>query len=85
MWDVFGEIKRKSLPEIAKVVGLDNEQALHHFLTDSGWDIKLLVERRLALTLSMLKGKSLILVIDETGDKKKGDSTVQVRDNILEI
>ena len=28
-------IKRKTLPEIAKVVGLDQEQALHHFLTKS--------------------------------------------------
>jgi SRSO17 transposase len=72
---MISEIKRKSLPEIAKVVGLDNEQPLHHFLTDSPWDIKLLVQRRLSLTVSMLKGESFILVIDETGDKKKGNST----------
>ena len=44
-------------------------------LTDSPWDIKVLVERRLSLTLSILKGQSFILVIDETGDKKKGDTT----------
>nr|WP_225912895.1 IS701 family transposase [Nostoc flagelliforme] len=72
---MISQIKRKSLPEIAKVVGLNNEQPLHHFLTDSPWDIKSLVERRLSLTLSMLKGESFILVIDETGDKKKGNST----------
>ncbi|MEJ6487651.1 IS701 family transposase, partial [Nostoc punctiforme UO1] len=29
------ELKRKSLPEIAKIVGLDNHQGLHHFLTTS--------------------------------------------------
>ncbi|WP_341532180.1 IS701 family transposase (plasmid) [Nostoc sp. UHCC 0302] len=72
---MISEIKRKSLPAIAKVVGLDNEQSLHHFLTDSPWDTKLLESRRLSLTLSMLKGESFILVIDETGDKKKGHST----------
>lgn len=72
---MISEIKRKSLPEIGKVVGLENEQPLHHFLTDSPWDIKGLENRRLSLTLSMLKGESFILVIDETGDKKKGNST----------
>lgn len=72
---MISQIKRKSLPAIAKVVGLNNEQPLHHFLTDSPWDIKSLVERRLSLTLSMLKGESFILVIDKTGDKKKGNST----------
>lgn len=72
---MISQIKRKSLPEIAKVVGLKNEQALHHFLTESPWEIKSLVERRLSLTLSMLKGETFILVIDETGDKKKGNST----------
>jgi SRSO17 transposase len=29
------EIPRKSLPAIAKAVGLPNGQALHHFLSDS--------------------------------------------------
>lgn len=72
---IMSEIKQKSLPAIAKVVGLENEQPLHHFLTNSPWDIKVLVERRLSLTLSILKSQSFILVIDETGDKKKGDTT----------
>ena len=30
---LISNIKRKSLPEIAKVVGLENEQGLHHFLS----------------------------------------------------
>jgi len=72
---IMSEIKHKSLPAIARVVGLENEQPLHHFLTDSPWNIKVLVERRLSLTLSILKGQSFILVIDETGDKKKGNTT----------
>lgn len=32
---MISDIKRKSLPAIAKVVGLDNEQSVHHFLTES--------------------------------------------------
>jgi SRSO17 transposase len=31
----ISQIKRKTLPEIAKIVGLDNLQSLHHFLTTS--------------------------------------------------
>jgi len=34
MWNDFPD-KRKTLPEIAKVTGLENEQSLHHFLTKS--------------------------------------------------
>ena len=29
---LISDIKRKSLPEIAKVVGLENAQGLHHFV-----------------------------------------------------
>jgi SRSO17 transposase len=32
---MISEIKRKSLPAIAKAVGLDNAQNLHPFLTES--------------------------------------------------
>ncbi len=34
---IINDIKRKSLPEIAKLVGLKNEQGLLHFLTESPW------------------------------------------------
>lgn len=33
---LISDLKRKSLPEIARVVGLDNEQSLHHFLQSPG-------------------------------------------------
>ncbi len=32
---MISDIKRKSLPAIAKAVGLDNQQSLHHCLTES--------------------------------------------------
>jgi len=37
---LISEAKRKSLPAIATVAGLDNAQSLHHFLTESPWQIE---------------------------------------------
>ena len=72
---MLSPIKRKTLPEIAKVVGLDQEQALHHFLTKSPWSAKELRKQRLDLILRALRGRKIFLIIDETGDKKKGRKT----------
>lgn len=69
------EIPRKSLPVIAKAVGLPNDQVLHHCLTESPWSVSALRNRRLSLTVQQLKGQSITLVIDETGDRKKGKTT----------
>jgi SRSO17 transposase len=76
---MISEVKRKSLPAIAKAVGLENHQNLHHFLTESPWQVQQLRQRRLELTLKVLNGRSLILLIDETGDCKKGKSTDYVK------
>ncbi len=72
---MLSDIKRKSLPEIAKTVGLHDAQPLQNFLTDSPWSVVSLRDRRLELTLKMLEGRPFKLVIDETGDKKKGNHT----------
>jgi SRSO17 transposase len=63
---MFSVIKRKSLPAIAKAVGLDNLQALHHCLSESPWQAQQLSKRRLELILKVLEGQALILLIDET-------------------
>lgn len=76
---MISDIKRKSLPEIAKVVGLNNEQCLHHFLTGSPWQVKDLRIARLRLILQVLQGREISLIIDETGDRKKGDKTDYVK------
>jgi SRSO17 transposase len=76
---MISEIKRKSLPAIAKAVGLNNQQSLHHFLSESPWQAQQLCLRRLELILKVLQGRSLILLIDETGDCKKGESTDYVK------
>ena len=72
-------LKRKTLPEIAKIVGLDNHQSLHHFLTTSPWDVEQLRALRLELILQVLKERPIILIIDRTGDKNKGDKTDYVK------
>jgi SRSO17 transposase len=60
-------------------VGLDQEQSLHHFLTVSPWQVEQLRERRLKLILQVLEEREIILIIDETGDRKKGNDTDYVK------
>ena len=75
----IAEIPRKSLPAVAKVNGLPNAQSLQQFLVGSPWQVEKLREKRLDLILKLLKGRKLILVIDETGDRKKGRTTDYVK------
>ena len=72
---IISPIKRKSLPEIAKISGVYSSQSLHHFLANSPWSAEELRLRRLNLTRETLKGQKITLVIDETGDRKKGKKT----------
>lgn len=72
---MISELPRKTLPEIAKAVGLKNEQPLLHFLTESPWNVSALRRERLLLIFQVLSGRKIILIIDETGDKKKGKTT----------
>ena len=76
---IISDIKRKTLPAIAKSVGFKNEQGLLHFLTESPWKAEELEKRRLEIILNILEGKEIIVIIDETGDKKKGNTTDYVK------
>jgi SRSO17 transposase len=76
---LISELKRKTLPEIAQVAGLDNEQSLHHFLTKSPWLISDLRNQRLEIILKVLQGREIIIIIDEKGSKKKGKKTDYVK------
>jgi SRSO17 transposase len=69
------DLPRKTLPAIARAVGGDDAQSLHHFLTTSPWEVAILRKKRLDQIKSILKKRSFILCIDETGDKKKGKTT----------
>ncbi|MBD0390350.1 MAG: IS701 family transposase, partial [Nostoc sp. C3-bin3] len=72
---IISTIKRKSLPEIAKVVSINSAQSLHHFLANSDWSVDKLKLIRLNHLKKALDGKPITVVIDETGDRKKGKKT----------
>ena len=76
---MISDIKRKTLPAIARVVGLSNEQGLLHFLTESPWKIEQLRQQRLTLILQVLANREITLIIDETGARKKGETTDYVK------
>jgi SRSO17 transposase len=46
---IIYDIKRKTLPAIADIMGLENAQGLHHFLTQSPWEAPALRRQRLEL------------------------------------
>ena len=72
---IISPIKRKSLPEIAKVVSINSAQSLHHFIANSDWSVEKLRSRRLNKIKQELNGNAITVVIDETGDRKKGRKT----------
>ena len=72
---IISTLKRKSLPEIAKIVSINSAQSLHHFIANSEWSVKKLRSRRLEKIKRALDGKAITVVIDETGDRKKGKKT----------
>jgi SRSO17 transposase len=80
---MISDIKRKTLPEIAKVVGLENHQSLHHFLMESPWEVMELRRYRLERILQVLQGRAITLIIDETGDPKQGSTTDYVKRQYL--
>ena len=72
---ILSDLPRKTLPEIAKVVGLKDGQSLHHFLRDGTWQVEQLRGRRLEMTRQQIGKQAMTLCIDETGDAKKGTTT----------
>jgi SRSO17 transposase len=76
---LISEIKRKTLPAIARVVGLESAQPLDYFIGQSPWSAEELKKRRLALILKILNGEEIIVIVDETGDRKKGKTTDYIK------
>ena len=56
-------------------MGVSSPQSLHHFIANSPWSVEELDKKRLTLTLEALKEQKITVVIDETGDRKKGKTT----------
>jgi SRSO17 transposase len=67
--------QRKSLTTIGEIVGLKNSQSLHNFITESPWSYQQLRANRLKLTKEWLAQAAIDIIIDETGDRKKGTHT----------
>jgi SRSO17 transposase len=72
---MLSEIKRKTLPAIAKAADQSDPQALHHFVANAPWRVEDVRKRRLTLLRQALAGRAFTLCIDETGDRKKGKTT----------
>ena len=75
---LMAEMPRKTLPAIARAVGLEDEQSLHHFLANSPWEVAALRAKRLQVVKQVVGARPLILGLDETGDKQKGQTTEYV-------
>jgi SRSO17 transposase len=83
---LLGQERNKTLTALANaepVVGAQNPgvQALHGFLTDSGWQADRINARRKAMLLATPQTAPTpegVLVIDETGDRKDGKKTAHV-------
>lgn len=72
---IISTTSRKSLPEISKVTGINSAQSLHHFIAKSPWSAEKMKARRLEKTLKALQGRTIKVIIDETGDRRKGNKT----------
>ena len=69
----------KTLVELASIVPGTNRQALHHFLHDAPWDAEALNRRRLERWQAhpyLGPHAGGVLIIDETGDPKRGHRIV---------
>ena len=72
---MISELPRKSLPQIARIVGLKDGQGLHHLLRDAVWDVEAFREMRLWFAFVTIGDQPITVCIDETGDEKKGSCT----------
>ena len=72
---LLSPLPRKTLPALAHFLGLENAQGLHHLLTTPHLDTSALRARRLELALGAIGPLPVTLMIDETGDRKKGSTT----------
>jgi hypothetical protein len=72
---MLSAIPRKSLPAIAKLVGLGNSQNLQHLFQNTEWNLESFRDTRLLRIRQAIGEQEIVLCIDETGDAKKGQAT----------
>jgi SRSO17 transposase len=56
-------------------VSIKSAQSLHHFIANSDWSVNKVKGRRLEKIKRALNEREITVVIDETGDRKKGKKT----------
>jgi len=71
---MISDIKRKALPAIAEIMGLENAQGLHQFLTQLPWETQALRRQKLELILKIIKDRKIVLIIDLHRRSKEGKS-----------
>ena len=71
---LLAETRRKSLPRWGKTVHVD-PQAFQHFLAHADWSVEALRRQRLEVLRQAVGTTPFVLCRDETGDRKKGDTT----------
>ncbi|AUC61485.1 toxin-antitoxin system COG2402 family toxin component [Cyanobacterium sp. HL-69] len=76
---LISDIKRKSLPEISRIVNVSS-QSLHHFLTCADWNLWELEKTRLHSILNVFINIPITIIIDETGDRKKRCDPASAKD-----
>ena len=78
--EIFTENK-KTFPAIAEVAGLENSQGIDYFVGKSEWSVEEIRKRRLELILNEVKEEEIMVIIDETGDRKKGIKQIMSKDS----
>jgi SRSO17 transposase len=76
---MVSDIKRKTLPAIALSSRIRKPSTIASFFNRISLDVEQLRKQRLEFILYILQGRPVILIIDETGDKKKGSTTDYVK------
>ena len=79
MQGLLSGLERKNCWTIAEHLGHSDPEALQHLLSRAKWDHDGAGDDLLAYVLDAFNDPAGILVIDETGDLKKGDLTVGVQ------
>ena len=72
---LLSDLPRKTLPALARFLGLSHAQGLHHLVTTRRLDTDQLRGVRTELVRTALGDHPVTLIIDETGDRKKGTTT----------
>lgn len=70
---------RKNAAKLARGIPGGEVQSMQQFITDSPWDHRRAIKELQALVAENLPDAQAVLVVDDTGFAKKGDSTVGVK------